>query len=84
MDEPGCTQVAQQWLVYTLVALHVLAILYYWLRKRENLVGPMFSGDKQLTRDVPPSVDDLRMRLRALVVLVAAALLVGWVVQLGG
>lgn len=28
------------------VAIHVLAVLYYWLRKRVNLVGPMFSGRK--------------------------------------
>jgi cytochrome b len=33
-------------LVYMLVALHLLAIAYYLLRKRVNLIAPMLTGDK--------------------------------------
>lgn len=33
-------------LVYALLALHLLAIAYYLVRKRVNLIGPMLSGDK--------------------------------------
>ena len=73
-----------QWLVYTLVALHIAAILFYWLKKRQNLVGPMLIGDKRLTRDVPASIDNLRSRSFALVLIGLAALLVGWIVNLGG
>jgi cytochrome b len=32
--------------IYALVALHVLAIAFYWFKKRENLVGPMLHGTK--------------------------------------
>jgi cytochrome b len=33
-------------LIYVLVALHIAAIAYYFVRKRVNLVHPMVSGDK--------------------------------------
>jgi cytochrome b len=32
--------------VYALLALHLLAIAYYLVRRRVNLIGPMLSGDK--------------------------------------
>ena len=40
-----------QWLIIALVLLHVAAIVFYLVRKRQNLVGPMLSGDK--ARAVP-------------------------------
>lgn len=81
-----------KWIIFTLVALHIGAIAYYWLRKKTNLVGPMWSGDKRLpaatpadpSAAVPASRDDARARLLALVLALAAAGLVAWVMRLGG
>src|SRR5690606_27814238 len=36
-----------QWLLITLVVLHVAAVLFYLLKKRQNLVRPMLTGDKE-------------------------------------
>jgi cytochrome b len=71
-------------IILTLVVLHVLAILFYRLRRRQDLIGPMFSGDKLLLAPVPGSVDDRMSRVRALAIIVASAGLVAAVVQLGG
>jgi cytochrome b len=73
-----------QWLVIALVALHVLAVLYYLWRKRINLVRPMISGDKVLPAGTPGSADALPQRLLALVLGVLCAAFVTWVVRLGG
>lgn len=60
-----------------LVALHIAAILYYLLRRRQNLIRPMLSGDKALPPATPASRDDGASRLLALVLLgVSAALVV--------
>lgn len=37
-----------------LIGLHVAAILFYWLAKKQNLVGPMISGKARLDADVEP------------------------------
>ena len=72
-----------QWLVITLVLLHVAAILYYLLRKKQNLVRPMLSGDKPLPRDVPASADHGRSRALAALLVAGCAALVAWLVSLG-
>ena len=72
-----------QGLILALVGLHVVAIAWYALRLRRNLVLPMWHGDKHLTADVPPAVDNWRARIVALVLLGVAAGLVTWVVRLG-
>ena len=72
-----------QWLIITLVLLHVAAIVYYFVRKKQNLVRPMLVGDKALGPDVPASVDSAASRALALVLLSACAALVAWVVGLG-
>ena len=72
-----------QWLIITLVLLHVGAILFYLLKKQRNLVRPMLGGDKPLGPDVPASTDDLRSRAVALVLVAACAALVAWIVSLG-
>ena len=59
--------------------LHVGAILYYLLAKRDNLVKPMLTGDKRLGVPAPHAVDNARSRLLAAVLLAACAGLVGWV-----
>ncbi|MCW5661312.1 MAG: cytochrome b/b6 domain-containing protein [Burkholderiaceae bacterium] len=71
-------------IIVTLVVLHILAIVFYRVRRRQDLIGPMFSGDKVLPGSVPGSVDDRMSRVRALAVIVASAGLVAAVVKLGG
>ena len=73
-----------QWLIIALVVLHVAAIVFYAVRKRQNLVGPMLSGDKQLPANVPASADHTGSRVLALALLAGCAALVGWLVSLGG
>lgn len=70
-----------QWLLLALVVLHLVAILYYLLRKRENLVRPMIAGDKEVATPVAPSRDDTRSRLVALGVMAACAGAVWWMVK---
>jgi cytochrome b len=72
-----------QWLLLALVALHLGAIAFHAWR-RENLVGPMLHGDKALPAHAPASIDDASARLRALMLAAACALVVWWVVRLGG
>lgn len=75
-----------QALIITLVLLHVLAVLFYLVRKRQNLVRPMISGDKALPAAVqlPPARDGAGTRLLALGLVGVAAALVAAVVQWGG
>lgn len=73
-----------QWLIITLVVLHIGAVLFYLLRRRHNLVLPMLTGNKRLTAAVPPSLDTAASRLLALALVAAAAALVFGVVRLGG
>ncbi len=72
-----------QWLIITLVVLHVAAIVYYRTRKKVDLIGPMIHGDKSLIADVPGAVDSGRSRLLALVLVALCAGLVAWVIALG-
>ena len=44
-------------LLIALVVLHLLALLYYKLVKREALVSAMLTGDKLLPEPVPASRD---------------------------
>ncbi len=65
-----------------LVGLHLGAILFYLLVKKENLVRPMLGGDKFFAQKEMP---ELRIRNTwwALPVLCGAALLVWWLAGLG-
>jgi cytochrome b len=40
-----------EWVIYGMVALHVLAVVGYLVRFRENLVRPMLTGTKQAPAD---------------------------------
>jgi cytochrome b len=72
-----------QWLVIGLVVVHVAAVLYYLLKKRNNLVRPMVGGDKELAAPAASSRDDTVSRLGAAVVFGVVAALVTWLVSLG-
>lgn len=68
-----------------LVALHLSAIAYYFFGKREDLVGPMITGDKTIDFDAPNARDGWSERSRAaLVFLVCVGLVSGAVIGIGG
>jgi cytochrome b len=69
-----------QWLVVALVVLHVGAILYYLLKKGDNLVRPMVSGDRDVASPTASSRDDAAVRLLALLLFAACAGGVAWLV----
>lgn len=74
-----------QWLLVGLIGLHIAAVLYYLLRKKDNLILPMLVGDKPLlSTGAPPSRDDAGSRLAALVLLLACAGAVYLLLKLGG
>jgi cytochrome b len=72
-----------QALLITLIVLHIAAIAYYRLRKGQNLVQPMITGDKVLPAGTQGSVDNRLTRVQALAVILACAGIVGAVVKLG-
>jgi cytochrome b len=71
-------------ILIVLVLLHIGAIVFYRVRKKENLVPPMLHGDKQLSHPAAPSRDDARSRIGAALVLALCAGLVAWGVQRAG
>jgi cytochrome b len=71
-------------LVIFLVVFHLAAIVFYLYKKRENLIKPMLHGDKLLPASTPASVDTTATRTFALVILLACATAVYWLVSLGG
>jgi cytochrome b len=71
------------WALVALVSLHVLAILFYVLVKRQRLVGPMLSGDKMVAgARVPESRDNMGTRLAALMVFAVCAAFAAWIASL--
>jgi cytochrome b len=69
-----------QWLIVALVVLHIAAILYYLLRKKDNLVRPMVVGDKVVATPTASSRDDAAKRLLALLLFGACVGGVAWLV----
>lgn len=72
-----------QWLIITLVLLHIAAVAFYALRRGRRLVGPMLRGDKLLALPAPPSADSAATRALAGVLLALCGLGVAWLVSLG-
>ncbi|WP_427914388.1 cytochrome b/b6 domain-containing protein [Ramlibacter sp. MMS24-I3-19] len=70
-----------QWLVLALVVLHVGAIVFYAVRKRENLVRPMLRGDKEVAHATVSSADQGARRALGLLLFGACAGAVWWVVR---
>jgi cytochrome b len=69
-------------LVIVLIVTHIAAILFYLLKKRENLIKPMLLGDKLLPANTPASVDTVSTRTLAAVILVVCGAAVYWLVSL--
>lgn len=60
-----------QYVIFALVALHVGAICFYQLYKKERLIEPMITGDKHLDGEVntlAESIDTSKQRLAALAI----------------
>ena len=57
----------------TLICIHLGAILFYLLRKKENLVKPMFTGNKLLGSNATDSLRPFEGTLRALIILAVCA-----------
>lgn len=74
-----------QWIVIGLLALHVVAVLYYTLVRRKPLVAAMVHGDQPAgATALPPSRDTAATRIGALVLLALCAGVATWVWRLGG
>lgn len=63
--------------VLALTALHVAAILYYLIVKRDNLVGPMVTGHRRADAGVEPLRPAARWAWAA--AMLGAAAMVGWI-----
>lgn len=72
-----------KFIVIALVVLHLLAIAFYTLVKKDNLVRPMVSGDKEVGFPVPSARDTAGSRIAALVVFGLCAAAVYGLVSLG-
>jgi cytochrome b len=72
-----------KFILLALIALHLLALVWYRFKKHAALVPAMFHGDKMLSDVVPPSVDDGKSRVLALLCLFSAAGAVAMLVSLG-
>jgi cytochrome b len=70
-----------QWLIAGLIGLHLAAIVYYLLRKHDNLVPPMVHGRRRGVI-AEPTHDDARTRLGAVLFLALSAGLVTYLVKL--
>ncbi len=64
-----------EWVLLTLVGIHLGAILYYKYAKRINLISAMITGDKEWSDTAPLVQDDPKVRLKAMAILIAIALI---------
>jgi cytochrome b len=71
-------------ILIVLVQLHIAAILFYRIRRGENLVLPMINGDKQLPEPSKAARDDMFSRLWALATLSLCGLVVWGMVRWAG
>ena len=62
-----------KWVLAALIVLHLAAIVFYLVKKRENLVRPMLQGDKDMAEPVQPARDDAASRSLALVIFAVCA-----------
>jgi cytochrome b len=64
-----------EWVLLALVGVHVGAILYYKYAKKINLISAMITGDKEWADTAPLVQDDTKVRLKAMALLMAIALI---------
>ena len=73
-----------KYVLLALVMLHLGAIAFYQLKKKENLIGAMVHGDKSLVHPAENARDDARSRVLAGAVFAICAGLVATMVRLAG
>jgi cytochrome b len=73
---------AGQYLILALVALHIGAVVFYRWRGND-LIAPMWHGDKRLAPGTPASRDGAATRTLALLVFAAGLGLAWWIARLG-
>ncbi len=69
--------------ILLMVALHVVAVLLYWVFRRQNLVWPMVTGRKELPADLAARPPFMASPVLALAIVAAAGLIVWAIVSLG-
>ncbi len=57
----------------TLICIHLAAVLFYLVRKKENLITPMFTGSKLVQDHSGKALRPLQGSLRAMIVLAVCA-----------
>lgn len=74
-----------KWVILTLVLLHIAAILFYFFKKKQNLIQPMLSGDKAVMAtsidNLPASRDGIPQRITALMIFLIIAICIASAVQ---
>jgi cytochrome b len=70
-------------LIAFLVVTHIIVILFYLLKKRNNLIKAMLHGDKLLPASMPASTDTAATRSLALLIFTVCIAAVYWLVSLG-
>ena len=64
-----------------LVLMHIAAMIYYRVRRKENLVLPMLNGDKHVIEPSVSAEDNTTSRVKALVILVICSVFVTALIQ---
>jgi len=74
-----------EWILVAMVALHVLAVLWYQWVVRQNLVGPMIHGDvlHDASSSIEPASDNTARRVLALALITLLAWGAWWLSTLG-
>jgi cytochrome b len=72
-----------KWTVMALVALHLLALIWYRFQKRQSLVPAMLHGNKTLSVVVTETQDSTGHRLLALVLLAISSMVLWALLSLG-
>lgn len=74
-------------LLIVLVITHIAAVLYYLIKKKENLIAPMISGTKEVDAAAHDPEAEARLsvaqRCLAVILVFAASGFVTWLVSLG-
>jgi cytochrome b len=71
-----------KYILLLLVVLHIGAITYYLVKKKQNLIVPMLKGDKSLEHAVEDSRDDAASRSVAAIIFVVCAVAVATMVKM--
>lgn len=73
-------------ILLALIGLHILAVAWYAIVRRQRLVRAMITGDKhpgEVPPQTQPSRDDASLRMRAALVAAIATALAWWIASLG-